>query len=121
VITTAQAVAIGVPRWMVLAMPDDVSQIVALADIEYATPGQRRAARNYYLRELRRTQWERRPCRPAKRPACLRPSRNTSGYRTDSAAHREARLKVNPELRREIARKGQKAWQTSKDETFSRA
>ena len=31
--TTEQAVALGVPRWMVLAMPQDVDQIVALANL----------------------------------------------------------------------------------------
>jgi hypothetical protein len=114
--TTGQAVALGIPRWMVLAMPEDVDQIVALADLEYTTPGQRRAARNYYLRELRRTQWERRPCNPARRPASLRPSKlaNTTGYRTDSARHRTARMTVNPETRRDIARKGQATWQASR-------
>lgn len=110
-LSTHEAVRLGVPRWMALShLSEDASQIVALADLEYHTPGQRIAARAYYLRCLRRDQWERRPCKPVARPSILRPSKVTSGYRTDPAAHRDARLKVNPETRREIARKGQKAW-----------
>jgi hypothetical protein len=58
--TTAEAVALGIPRWMALAMPEDVAQIVALADLGFHTPHQRRVARDYYLRCLRRDQWERR-------------------------------------------------------------
>lgn len=104
--TTLETTRLGIPRWMALAMPEDVRQIVALANLEYHTPAQRRAARDYYLRELRRTQWERRPCRAARKPASLRPSKVSSGYRTDSDAHSEARLKVNAEQRRAIARKG---------------
>ena len=42
---TLEAVQAGVPRWMVLAMPEDVDQIIALSTLEYATPAQRRAAR----------------------------------------------------------------------------
>ena len=104
---TSEAVALGIPRWMVLShLADDVSQIAALVDLEYKTPTQRRAARNYYLRCLRRDQWERRPRPPVKRPALLRPSKISDGYRTDSAAHRTARLTVDPEKRRAIARKG---------------
>lgn len=117
--TTHDAVALGIPRWMVLAMPDDVASVVALADLEYRTPAQRRAARDWYLRELRRTQWERRPCKPARRPHSLRPSKVASGYRTDSAAHRVARLTLDPETRRAIARKGKAAWQISRDAHFS--
>ena len=115
--TTGQAVALGIPRWMVLAMSEDVDQIVALAMLEYATPAQRRAARNWYLRELRRTQWERRPCKPAAKPSCLRPSKVSSGYRTNPDAHRTARLKVNADKRRAIARNGAtKRWNV---ESFS--
>ena len=119
--TTLEAVQAGVPRWMVLAMPEDVDQIIALSTLEYATPAQRRAARDWYLRELRRTQWERRPCKPAAKPSCLRPSKSaaSSGYRTNPAAHRTARLKVNAEQRRAIARKGASTrWNA---ESFSRA
>ena len=36
--STAEATARGIPRWMVLAMPDDVAQIAALVDIEFHTP-----------------------------------------------------------------------------------
>lgn len=94
------------PHWMVLAMPDDVAQIRALVEIEYRTPTQRATAFRYYLRCLRRDQWERRPCKPIKRPSALRPSKKASGYRTDSDAHRSTRLQMEPQRRAEIARKG---------------
>lgn len=103
-LTTAQAVVIGIPRWMVLAMPDDVTQIAHLAEIEYATPAQRSASRRYYIRELRRTQWERRPCKPARKPSILRPSKRTDGYRNSASGHSAARMKLTPERRSEIAR-----------------
>ena len=119
--TTFDADQMGIPRWMVLAMPEDVAQIAALAGLAHHTPAQQRAARDYYLRELRRTQWERKPGKPAKRPACLRPSKTTSGYRTDTAAHRKARLKLNAEQRRAIARKGaQTRWNKTGVVSFSR-
>ncbi len=97
-----------VPRWMRLAMLEDVQQEVALAGLIGRTEMQRRAALQYRLRELRRTQWERKPCRPALVPSALRPSKvaRVTGYRTDSGAHRIARLKINEETRRAIARKG---------------
>jgi hypothetical protein len=117
--TTMEATRLNIPRWMALAMPEDVEQIVALARLEFRTPAQQQSARDYYLRELRRTQWERRPCKPATKPPCLRPSKSSSGYRTDPAAHRTARLKVNADQRRAIARKG--AMQRWNEETSSRA
>jgi hypothetical protein len=116
--TTLEAVQIGIPRWLLLAMPEDVEQVVALADAEYQTPDQRRAARDYYLRELRRTQWDRAPRRPARRPASLRPSKRATGYRTDSVAHQTTRLRMEPQRRAEIARRGAEArW---RDENSSR-
>lgn len=101
-----------VPRWIRLAMPDDVAQEIALAALKGRTEAQRRDALQYRLRELRRTQWDSTPRRPARAPHSLRPSKlaATSGYRTDSSAHREARLKVDAETRRAIARKGAVAW-----------
>jgi len=117
--TTAQAVAHGIPRWLVLAMPEDVDQVVALANLEYQTPAQRLAARDYYLRCLRRDQWDRRPRPPVKRPSSLRPSKYASGYRTDPQAHRVTRLRMEPQRRAEIARKGAQARWT--EESFSRA
>lgn len=108
--TTLQAVQAGAPRWMALALPDDVAQEVALVDLTY--PRLTRAARcemvRYRMRCLRVEVWERRPCRRPGVPAGLRPSKlaTRTGYRTDSAAHREARLTVDPETRRAIARKG---------------
>lgn len=102
------AFGLQIPRWMRLAMPEDVRQEVELAGLMGRTQAQRRAALRYRLRELRRTQWDRRPCRPANVPSALRPSKlaNVTGYRTNSGAHRTARLKVNEETRRAIARKG---------------
>ena len=100
-----------IARWMRLAMPDDVAQEIALAGLMGHTEAQRRDALYFRLRELRRTQWERRPCKPAHVPGSLRPSKlaNITGYRTDSARHTEARMTVNPETRRAVARKGAKA------------
>lgn len=95
-----------IPRWMRLAMPEDVAQIAALVDLEFHTPAQRREALKYELRELRRTQWERRPCKPARRPSALRPSKRASGYLSDAQAKSAARAKVAPERRAEIARMG---------------
>ncbi len=100
-----------IARWWSLAMPDDVAQEIALAAFLGRTQAQRKAALRYRLRELRRTQWDRTPRRPAPSPACLRPSKIASitGYRTNSAAHREARLHMDTETRRAIARKGARA------------
>lgn len=97
-----------IPRWMRLAMPDDVTQEIALAALVGRTEAQRRDALLYGLRNLRRTQWERRPCKPTRVPASLRPSKiiSITGYRSDPDAHRTARLTVDPETRRAIARKG---------------
>src|SRR5690606_34747751 len=103
----AEAAQLGIPRWMVLAMPEDVTQIVALVNLEFHTPHQRRVALRYYLRCLRRDQWTRQPCKPIKKPSALRPSRAaTSGYRISSEAHRKVRLQMEPQRRAEIARKG---------------
>ena len=108
--TTAEATARGIPRWMVLShLEPDVEQIFALVNLEYKTPAQRRQALRYYLRCLRRDQWERTPGKPIKRPSCLRPSKRASGYRTNSDAHRSARLQMEPQRRAEIARKGAQA------------
>lgn len=118
--TTMQAMAVGVPRWMALShLEPDVGQILALVNLEYRTPAQRRQALRYYLRCLRRDQWERNPTKPVKRPAALRPSKKASGYRTDSEAHRSTRLRMEPNRRAEIARKGAQArWNA---ENFSAA
>ena len=97
-----------VPRWIRLAMPDDVRQEIAMAALVGRTEAQRRDWLRYRLRELRRTQWDRAPRKAAQIPHSLRPSKISSitGYRTDSAAHRQARLSINAEERRAIARKG---------------
>ena len=89
-------------------MPEDVAQEVALVALLGRTEAQRRDLLAYRLRELRRTQWDRRPGKPARKPPSVRPSRVASitGYRTNSAAHREARLTVHPATRRAVARKG---------------
>jgi len=108
---SASAFGFYIPRWMRLAMPEDVAQEIALSALIGRTDAQRRAALRYRLRELRRTQWERRPCKGAATPAILRPSKVSAitGYRTDSAAHRQSRQHVNADLRRAIARKGAEA------------
>src|SRR5271157_4089068 len=117
-----EAFGLFIPRWIRLAMPEDVAQEIALAGLIGKTQAQRRDYLRFSLRNLRRTQWERRPCKPAFWPASLRPSKLSAitGYRTDSAAHSEARQKVNALSRRAIARKGNQArWQ--KAESISRA
>jgi hypothetical protein len=102
--TTIDAIQHGIPRWMALShLSDDLRQIIAVAEIEYRTPGQRREAIRYYAAELRRTQWDRQPRKPARKPSLLRPSKRTSGYRHSPEAHRAARAKISPERRREIA------------------
>jgi hypothetical protein len=97
---------------MWLAMPDDAAQTVALAELMH--PGHAAAQFDelrYLLRELARTQWRGGLARAARRPASLRPSKlaRHTGYRTDSARHHEARMKVNPNIRAAIARKGANA------------
>ena len=98
-----------VPRWLWLAMPDDVAQEIALARLATRTEAQFRAMLRYRLRLLRRDNWDRWPKAHIKAPVCCRPSKIAAitGYRTDSAAHREARLtKVLADRRAEIAREG---------------
>lgn len=100
-----------VPRWMRLAMPDDAAQTVALAELLHpGHPAAQQAELRYLLRELGRTHWRRNLARPARRPECLRPSKlaRHTGYRTDSARHHQARMKLSPDRRAEIARKGTK-------------
>lgn len=98
--TTLQAVSLGIPRWMALShLSQDAEQIVALVNLEYHTPAQRQTALAYYLRCLRRDQWERRPLKPVKKPAALRPSKRASGYRHNPEMHRASRQKV-PRVKR---------------------
>ena len=114
--TTLEAVKIGVPRWLALSLPDDAAQEVALVDLMYPriTPLARREMIAYRMRRLKVEVWERRPCRTPRVPHGLRPSKlaTRTGYRTDSAAHREARLTLDPAVRRAIARKGASSCKT---------
>jgi hypothetical protein len=114
--TTLEAVQIGVPRWLALALPDDAAQEVALVDLmhPHLTPRARREMIAYRMRCLRVEVWERRPSRTPRVPHGLRPSKLAArtGYRTDSAAHREARLTLDPAVRRAIARKGASSCKT---------
>jgi hypothetical protein len=107
---TKWATSRGIPRWMALALWDDVSQIVVMIEWQYrdATPAQRRDALRYELRRLRVEVWERRPCRTPKTPSSLRPSklRAVTGYRSDPARHQTARNKVDAERRKQIAAMG---------------
>ena len=97
-------------RWMWLALPEDANQEVAIARVEHPTlpPRALEQVIRHRLHVLRHQVWDRTPTRIPSAPSGLRPSKlaRHTGYRTDSAAHREARQKVNPETRREIARKG---------------
>jgi len=120
--TTLEAVNFGLPCWMALAMPEDLDQIKALADLEYHTPHQRRIALVYYARCLRRDQWDRHPSAPVHRPHGLRPSKvKMTGYRTNPVPHRQSRLLLEPQRRAEIARKGARARWTKAGETSSPA
>lgn len=100
----------GVPRWMALAMWEDVYQVAALIEWQYqsATPAQRYDALRHALRCLRREIWDRRPTRQPKTPASLRPSKlaAVTGYRRDPARHQSARNKVDVERRKQIAAMG---------------
>lgn len=93
--TTSEAVTLGVPRWMVLAMPEDVTQVVAMVHYQYCSAAQQRVALRYELRKLRREVWERSPTRPIKTPHLLRPSKvaRVTGYRSNSEAHKVASRK----------------------------
>lgn len=103
-ITTLQAMQLNIPRWIVLALPDDVSQIIELVNLEFNTPHRRKVALQYYIKELRRTQWDRIPTKRPKKPGEMKKSRQTSGYRYKN--HTESRLKVSKDRRIEIARMG---------------
>jgi len=116
--STVTAFGLFIPRWLRLAMPEDVEQELILASLVGRTEAQKRDALRFRLRELRRTQWERTPRKPARSPSSLRPSKVVAitGYRTDSARHQVARMIVNPETRRDIARKGQQAWNANRQQ-----
>jgi hypothetical protein len=89
------AYGLFIPRWIRLAMPDDVGQEIVLAGLLGRTEAQRREALRFRLRELRRTMWERWPRKRTRVPHGLRPSKiaRITGYRTDSEAHSIARRK----------------------------
>lgn len=94
--TTREAVERRIPRWLVLALPDDVDQVVAMVEFQYHTPTMRRVALTYELRKLRREVLDRQPRRQIKAPAALRPSKvaKAQGYRTDATRHSVARKKA---------------------------
>ena len=81
-------------RWMWLALPEDVQQEVAIALLEYPdlTASARERLIRYRLAQLRHQVWDREISRVPRAPAGVRPSKlaKSSGYRTNSAAHREA-------------------------------
>lgn len=110
-LTTMEAVAMGVPRWIALAAPDDGRQIVELVKAMYLpTKHQFQAELRYQFGVWRHEVWNRAPSKRPKRPASLRPSKQkTSGYRTDKAAHQAARQKVNAERMASIA---ETAWRS---------
>lgn len=95
-------------RWMRLALPDDVQQCVALAKLTARTPHSQAVTLDYLLRQLRHEVWDRLITGAPSRPTGLRPSKQESAtnYRIDSARKQQARAKVSPERRREIARMG---------------
>jgi hypothetical protein len=97
-------------RWLWLALPDDCRQEQAIIDWLYAAFPQRtrRTMLSYRLRQLRHEVWDREPTRGPKAPPALRPSKlaRITGYRQDSTRHSQARMTIDPERRRAIARKG---------------
>lgn len=103
--TTADATRLAIPRWMALAAPDDVAQIVALVDaMRLPTEALRRRQLRHELRVWRHEVWDRVVTRRPRADAALRPSkRATSGYRTDSERHRAARMTLTSEQRRACA------------------
>ncbi len=106
-------------RWMWLALPEDVQQEIAMTLIEFPTltASARERLIRYRLAQLRHYVWDREISRVPRAPASLRPSKlaKASGYRTNSAAHREARLTINPEVRRAIARTGKQCRNNSSE------
>lgn len=95
--TTEQGLCLGIPRWMVLAAPDDVAQIAALVDaMRLPTDAMRRRALRQELRLWRHEVWDRIVTRRPRADHGLRPSKvaRATGYRTDSVRHADARRKT---------------------------
>lgn len=111
-----------IARWMWLALPEDCQQEVSIVLWQHPslTPRAIEAVIRYRFARLRHEVWNREPSRTPRAPMAIRPSKlaKSKGYRTNSAAHRVARLKVDATTRRAIARKGQQAW---RDANFSKA
>jgi hypothetical protein len=72
-----------VPRWITLALPDDVKQEVQLANLIGKTETQKRHALQYRLRLLRHECWDRYPTHRPTIPKAIRPSKiaRVTGYR----------------------------------------
>lgn len=119
---TAELAALGVPRWLRMALPDDVRQEVALAMLEYPdlSPAARRALIRWRCSRLRYEVWERTPRRAPSKPRNIQPSRLpiAAGYRTSASRHQAARMKLTPERRREIAALGQAALKARKEQQY---
>jgi hypothetical protein len=95
-------------RWIWLAMPDDAAQEVRLTFIEF--PNLTEAARadliSDRLRSLAHQCWRREIIR--RPPMNTKPSKlkRATGYRKDPDRKRDARMRLSPERRAEIAREG---------------
>lgn len=101
-----------IPRWVWLALPDDAAQLCHLAELLHPRSHLAQEVElGYLVRELTRTNWRREIVRRTRRPSFLQPSKRArhTGYRVDSNRKRIARMKVDPKLRVEIARKGRAA------------
>jgi hypothetical protein len=98
---------------MALAFPEDLAQEIALIDYQWPniTLETRRKLVRQKCRELEHEIWKREPTRRPRSKPAFEPSRlkESTGYKNNSAAKREARAKVSPERRREIARLGWEA------------
>lgn len=90
--TTASAVAAGIPRWIALALPEDAAQEVALVAVEYPhlTDAARLALLRQRMRVLRHEIWDRIVTRIPRADPGLRPSKlaRRRGYRRNKEATR---------------------------------
>lgn len=101
--TTLEAVQLGIPRWLVLALPDDVAQEVELYRHEH--PGARgnalRAGLRLRMRSLRHQVWDR---EPTPQPRHSRAPRPAVSAERRSEIGRLGRQKQLENQRRAIAR-----------------
>lgn len=101
-------------RWLWIALPEDARQNVHLAFLLCGSHAKLQAVQQtfrFLMREMRRTMWDRKPCRKTSLPRALQPSRikKRTGWINDRAAKSRVRMVMPPERRREIATMGNRA------------